>query len=87
MGGGAVRSHAIRGFSGWLGVLLENRISPERRSLLEHDIMIGGAMALGSVIASLAIVFRVARAVREAPQVEPVSSSETAPVLRPVQGW
>jgi hypothetical protein len=54
---------------------------------MEHDIIIGGAMALGSVIASLAIVFRVARGVREAPQVEPVSSPETAPVLRPVQGW
>jgi hypothetical protein len=54
---------------------------------MEHDILIGGAMALGSVIASLAIVFRIARAVREAPRIEPVSSSETAPVLRPVQGW
>jgi hypothetical protein len=54
---------------------------------MEHDIIIGGAMALGSVIASLAIVFRIARAVREAPRIEPVSPSGTAPALRPVQGW
>ena len=54
---------------------------------MEHDIIIGGAMALGSVLASLAIVFRIARAVREAPRIERVSSPETAPVLRPVQGW
>jgi hypothetical protein len=54
---------------------------------MEHDIITGGAMALGSVTASLAIVFRIARAVREAPQVEPATPSGTAPVLRPVQGW
>ena len=57
---------------------------------MEHDIIIGGSMALGSVIASLAIVFRIARAVREAPEIAPappVNRSETAPALRPAQGW
>jgi hypothetical protein len=54
---------------------------------MEHDIIIGGAMALGTVIASLAIVFRIARAVREAPRIEPVTPSGTAPVLHPTQGW
>ena len=56
---------------------------------MEHDIIIGGSMALGSVIAALAIVFRIARAVREAPRVAtaPVTPSETAPALPPAQGW
>ena len=54
---------------------------------MEHDIIIGGAMALGSMTASLAIVFRIARAVREAPEVEPATASGRAPALRPTQGW
>jgi hypothetical protein len=56
---------------------------------MEHDIIIGGSMALASVIASLAIVFRVARAVREAPRVATVTAtpSGTAPALRPTRGW
>jgi hypothetical protein len=52
---------------------------------MEHDIIIGGSMALASVIASLAIVFRIARTVREVPQV--ATASGTAPELRPVRGW
>ena len=54
---------------------------------MEHDILIGGSMALASVIASLAIVFRIARAVREAPELEPATASGRAPALRPTQGW
>ena len=55
---------------------------------MEHDIMIGGSMALASVLASLAVVFRIARAVREAPHVVATATPDgTAPVLRPVQGW
>jgi hypothetical protein len=56
---------------------------------MEHDIIIGGLMALGSVIAALAIVYRVARAVRDAPQLAPAAAtpSGTASALRPTQGW
>ena len=56
---------------------------------MEHDIIIGGSMALASVIASLAIVFRIARAVREAPRVAtaPTTPSGMAPALRQTQGW
>lgn len=56
---------------------------------MEHDIIIGGSMALASVIASLAIVVRIARAVRETPQMATAAAtpSGTVPALRPTQGW
>jgi hypothetical protein len=52
---------------------------------MEHDIIIGGSMALASVLVWFAIVLRIARAVREAPRL--VTTPETAPALRPTSGW
>jgi hypothetical protein len=52
---------------------------------MEHEIVVAGLMALASVAAALALLWRVARAVREQP--ESVTPSGTAPALRPTQGW
>jgi hypothetical protein len=86
---GAVRRRAIRGFSGWPGLGAATTISTHRKEItdMDHDLIIGGAMALASVIASLAIVLRIARVVREAPEIEPVTPAGTVPALRPTQGW
>ena len=57
---------------------------------MEHDILVAGLMALASVVAALALIWRIARAVREH-QPEPVlavaTPSGTASALRPTQGW
>jgi len=61
---------------------------------MEHDILIAGLMALASVLASFALLWRVARAVREtqsAPEPQPrrevATRAGTVPALRPAQGW
>jgi hypothetical protein len=51
------------------------------------DILIGGLMALASIVVLFAIVLRIARGVSEtARRPEPVRR-ETAPALRPASGW
>jgi hypothetical protein len=52
---------------------------------MEQDILIGGLMALTSVVALLTIMVAIARRVRELPGA--VTVSETATVLRPTSGW
>ncbi len=52
---------------------------------MENDILIAGLMVLASVATLLAIILKVARAVREEPR--KVKTPETAPVLRPASGW
>jgi hypothetical protein len=52
---------------------------------MKQDILIGGLMALTSLVALLTIVLAVARRVREVPPA--VTVVETAPVLRPASGW
>ena len=52
---------------------------------METDILIAGSLILLSIAALLAIIIKVADAVREEPrQVKP---AETAPTLRPASGW
>jgi hypothetical protein len=53
---------------------------------MEHDILVAGLMALASVVASLALLWRLARAVRE-DSAEAATPAGTAPALRPQQGW
>jgi hypothetical protein len=52
---------------------------------MEQDILIGGLMALTSLVALLTIVVAIARRVRELPRV--VTVSDAATVLRPTSGW
>ena len=52
---------------------------------METDILIAGLMVLASVAALLALILKVAHAVRE--DSAKVKSPETAPVLRPASGW
>jgi hypothetical protein len=52
---------------------------------MEQDILIAGLMVLASVAALLAIILKVARAVREEPR--KVETPEQAPALRPAPGW
>ena len=52
---------------------------------METDILIAGSLVLLSIAALLAIVLKVARAVREEPR--QVKAPETARVLRPASGW
>ncbi len=52
---------------------------------VEQDILIGGLLALASVAALLALMLKVARAVREEPR--NVKAPQTAPALRPTSGW
>jgi len=54
---------------------------------METDILIAGLMVLASVAAALALIIKVARAIREEPRQQKVKASETAPVLRPASGW
>jgi hypothetical protein len=59
-------------------------ISARKEMSMEHDILVAGLMALASVVAALALLWRVARAVREQP--ESATPFGTAPALRPTQG-
>ena len=52
---------------------------------MEADILIAGSLLLLSIAALLAIILKVARAVREEPR--KVKAPETVPVLRPASGW
>ncbi len=52
---------------------------------METDLLIAGSLILLSIAALLAIILKVARAVREEPR--QVKSPETAPALRPASGW
>jgi len=52
---------------------------------METDILIAGTLVLLSIAASLAIILKVARAVRE--ELRKLKSPEKAPVLRPASGW
>jgi hypothetical protein len=56
---------------------------------MKQDILIGGLMALGTVLALLTIVAAVARRLREtAPAAAPaVTVVETATALPPASGW
>jgi hypothetical protein len=52
------------------------------------DILIGGLMALASIVVLAAIVVRIARGVSETPRRRPARiRRETAPALRPASGW
>jgi hypothetical protein len=53
---------------------------------MAHDILIAGLMALATAAAALALLWRVARALRER-EPEAATPSGTAPALRPRQGW
>jgi len=52
---------------------------------METDILIAGSLVLLSVATLLAIILKVARAVREEPR--QLTSPETVPALRPASGW
>ena len=52
---------------------------------METDILIAGSLILLSIAALLAIIIKVADAVREEPR--QVKLAETAPALRPASGW
>jgi hypothetical protein len=52
---------------------------------METDLLIAGTLVLLSVAVLLAIILKVARAVREDPP--KVKSPETVPALRPASGW
>ena len=52
---------------------------------VEQDILIGGLLALASVAVLLALMLKIARAVREEPR--KVKAPRTAPALRPTSGW
>jgi hypothetical protein len=58
---------------------------PQKGDHMEQDILIGGLMALTSLVALLTIVVAIARRVRELPRV--VTVSDAATVLRPTSGW
>jgi hypothetical protein len=51
------------------------------------DILIGGLMALASIVVLFAIVLRIAHGVSETPRRPRRVRRETAPVLRPASGW
>jgi flagellar basal body-associated protein FliL len=53
---------------------------------MKTDILIASLMVTFSVTALVAIIWTVARAIREEPRSK-VKSPETAPVLRPASGW
>jgi hypothetical protein len=50
------------------------------------DILIGGLMALASIVVLSTIMLRIARGVSETPR-SPRVRRETAPALRPASGW
>jgi hypothetical protein len=51
------------------------------------DILIGGLMALASIVVLFAIVLRIAHGVSETPRRARRVRRETAPALRPASGW
>lgn len=51
------------------------------------DILIGGLMALASIVVLSAIVLRIASGVSETPRRPRRVRRETAPALRPASGW
>jgi len=53
---------------------------------MEHDILVAGLMILATVGRALALLWRVARAVREHGE-RVVTPAGTVPALRPTQGW
>ena len=53
---------------------------------MKTDILIAGLMVTFSITALVAIIWTVARAIREEPRSK-VKQPETAPVLRPASGW
>lgn len=53
---------------------------------MKTEILIAGLMVTFSITALVAIIWTVARAIREEPRSQ-ARSPETAPVLRPVSGW
>ena len=55
---------------------------------MQNDILIAGAMALGSVLWLVAIIAVIARATREKPAPRPAPEAhEPTPALRPAPGW